>query len=163
MTAILPLLSIFDMYNHHMDSFLFDPDIMVIVQYMLYLGFVVFVLGLVLIERIRMRSFQTRTRTALPAFGGVLLILGGVYTAFAYPLLWLVETLNGVVVSFDTLWLILELAIIVISMLAGVLALKRRQWSLVLIACSTTFFTASIFGLLALVPIALSRSEFAQE
>jgi hypothetical protein len=163
MAAILPLLSIFITYNHRMNSFLFDPGIMIITQYLLYLGFVVFVLGLVLIERIRMRSPQTRTRTALPVFGGVLLILGGVYTTFAYPLLWLVETLNGVVVSLDTSWLILELATIVISILAGVLALKRRQWSLVLIACSTAFFTASIFGLLAIVPIALSRFEFAQE
>lgn len=163
MMAILPLLWTFDMYNDHMNSFLFDSDIMFITQYLEYLGPVVFVLGVVLIVRIRMRSFHTRTRTALPVFGGVLLILGGVYTAFAYPLFWLVETLNGAIVSFDHLWLILDLAIIVISILAGVLALKRRQWSLVLIACSATFFTASIFGLLAIVPIALSRSEFAQE
>jgi hypothetical protein len=163
MMAILPLLWIFDMYNDHMNSFLFDSDIMFITQYLEYLGPVVFVLGVVLIVRIRMRSFQTRTRTALPVFGGVLLILGGVYTTFAYPLFWLVETLNGAIVSFDFFWMILALAIIVISMLAGVLAMKRRQWSLVLIACSTNFLVASIFGLLAIVPIALSRSEFAQE
>lgn len=163
MTAISPFLWVFPMYNGRMDSFLFNFDIMIIMQYLTYLGIILFVLGAVLIVRISMRSFHARSRTALPVFGGVLLILGGVYTAFVYPLGWLIGALNGTTVSSDPLWMILALAIIVISIIAGILALKRRQWSLVLIACSATFIMASIFGLLAIIPIALSKSEFAQE
>jgi len=144
-------------------SFLFDNlwFIQFLMPWISLLGPVLLVTGVVI--WIRTNGTDRRgaeEKTPLPIVGGVLLVAGSVFGLLMSYLPLIMVSLNGGHSGFDLLWSGLLPLLAIGSFIGGVLALRRRIWSLAMVAGILGIMVDPIPILLGLLLVALSGKEF---
>ncbi len=110
-----------------------------------------------------------KPKTMKPMIAGILLVLAGIMAIAAWAIIFtspaaffLAAFLPGLVVICGAIAFILS----ILTLLGGVMALRRRMWGLALLGSILGLFTIGFFGLssllslIALIVLAMSRSEF---
>lgn len=122
------------------------------------------------------QSPQPAQRSALPTAGGVLLLIAGIIALINW--IWVAfvaGTIGGMMTAipglggFGAIMIVCGVVGIIFSIIAlvgGVMAIQRKMWGLALAGSILGLFTigfvfvSSILSLIALILIALSKSEF---
>jgi hypothetical protein len=103
--------------------------------------------------------------TAKPVIGGIIDIIVGAGALLALSILGLIALVVssvtlpfvGIVLAFIAIPI---LAVPVVALVGGICATQRRSWGWALAGSIATTLMANVFGLVAIVLVALSRGEF---
>ena len=106
-----------------------------------------------------MNAQPPRTQTAMPVIAGVLILVSEglkllVALFLGFVLIW---SLNG---SATGILIGIYLVLLAVSIAGGIAALQRRAYGLALAGAIISALPFSLFGIAAIVLIALSRKEF---
>ncbi len=102
-------------------------------------------------------------RTSKPTWAGVLLIIGGVFGIIGGIVLAIFGSafaligfgLDGVGAG------VVTIILSVVTLIGGIRATQRKQWSFALAGAICAVFGSLIFGIVAIILLALSKKEFA--